>query len=451
MNPQPVAVPQERIFDTKEAIRAFSVYNDRLINLYWDIASSGKFREATRRVSADLVAAELRRLIPIENLRDAGSFFTGDELAEKALSLFPKPVTEYSVVFDPACGAGNLLTACSRCLPVFRMVSDTLRLWGRVLHGFDLYPEFVEATKLHLILEAISRNADPNGDSLDDLKALLSGIRCGDGLAGDMPVGCTHVFMNPPFRAVQAHAACEWGGGSINEAGLFVEHCITEMSAGTSMVAILPEVLRCGSRYGKWRQMLGRNASVKISPSGQFDTKTQIDVFVASCVKTTGKSNSGFSIDWQTSQRDTLTVGDLFEVHVGPVVPHRHKLDGQSNPFVRVADLPWWDTVNANTLPDRCGFEGNKFTPPFVAIRRTSSPADSHRAIATLVVGTQPVAVENHLLVAVPRTGDERACRKLLKILRDPQTTEDLNRRIRCRHLTVGAVLDIACAENCDA
>ena len=54
--------------------------------------------------------------------------------------------------------------------------------------------------------------------------------------------------------------------------------------------------------------------------------------------------------------------------------------------------------------------------PPFVVVNRTSSPRDRLRATATIIKGTEPVAVENHLIILSPKKGG-------LKVL--PKTFEN--------------------------
>ena len=88
-------------------------------------------------------------------------------------------------------------------------------------------------------------------------------------------------------------------------------------------------------------------------------------------------------------------------------------------------------------------FEGRVFSPPFVVVRRTSRPGDKHRALGTIINNARPVAVENHLLVLLPKDGTVKACRELLRVLRKPQTTQWLDQYIRCRHLTVSALADL--------
>jgi hypothetical protein len=88
-------------------------------------------------------------------------------------------------------------------------------------------------------------------------------------------------------------------------------------------------------------------------------------------------------------------------------------------------------------------FAGTTYQPPFVVVRRTSRRGDRHRAIGTIIAGHGPVAVENHLLILQPRDGSVRSCRRLLRVLRSPRTDEWFDQRLRCRHLTVAAMLEL--------
>jgi hypothetical protein len=54
-----------------------------------------------------------------------------------------------------------------------------------------------------------------------------------------------------------------------------------------------------------------------------------------------------------------------------------------------------------------------------------------------------PVAVDNHLLVAIPTNDGVASCHRLLELLDTEQTTSMLNGRIRCRHMTVAAIKDL--------
>ena len=123
-------------------------------------------------------------------------------------------------------------------------------------------------------------------------------------------------------------------------------------------------------------------------------------------------------------------------------MPHRLKpAEGPVSPYLHAKHVPHWGEYRAGL--ETVAFAGRRFSPPFVVIRRTSSPTDQFRALGTLILGDQPVAVENHLLVCLPRFGGLEECRRLLAHLRAPRINRFLNSRIRCRHLTVGVVREI--------
>jgi hypothetical protein len=133
-----------------------------------------------------------------------------------------------------------------------------------------------------------------------------------------------------------------------------------------------------------------------------------------------------------------ITVEDIYEVRVGSVVPYRDPETGESRAYICAKTTPAWDM---QFIPQaRRAYAGKVFSPPFVAIRRTSSPSDKFRAVASVVIGNEPIAVENHLLVATPLDKSLKACRALLKVLRLPETNSQLNELMRCRHLTTGAI-----------
>ena len=87
--------------------------------------------------------------------------------------------------------------------------------------------------------------------------------------------------------------------------------------------------------------------------------------------------------------------------------------------------------------------EGKVYKPPFVVIRRTSRPGHPYRAAATVIAGKEAVAVENHLIVCEPKAKTLKMCKKLMTQLKTQTINKFLDERIRCRHLTVGAVAAI--------
>jgi hypothetical protein len=128
-------------------------------------------------------------------------------------------------------------------------------------------------------------------------------------------------------------------------------------------------------------------------------------------------------------------------VNVGAVVPHRHPRTGNEYAYLHAGNATAWGQISR--IGERRKFSGRTFVPPFVAVRRTSRPGDPYRAVATLILGERRVAVENHLLVLTPRRGSIPLCVELIKVLKLAATTSFLDRRMRCRHLTVSSVSSV--------
>jgi type I restriction-modification system DNA methylase subunit len=224
---------------------------------------------------------ELRRHYSLSELRSSGTFLTGSKLANQ-LAAQAVPEAAIDALFcDPACGAGDLLLATARYLPVLAHLDQTLAEWGKRLVGFDLQPLLVRATKMRLALLAISLGAKQRQKRLPDLDALFPHIRVADGTASwNVPAAAFSVLVNPPFTRVTAPPTCEWGSGLVSKAALFLEACLDQIKRPASIHAILPDVLRTGSRYEKWRHCVSNKALVRDAvPMGRFDPSTDVDVF----------------------------------------------------------------------------------------------------------------------------------------------------------------------------
>jgi hypothetical protein len=383
----------------------------------------------------------LRRLVPLEILREAGVFFTGSELANRTVALISRDLKQGSSVIDPACGAGDLLLACARHLPVLEDMDATMELWGRKLKGSDLHPQLVRATKARLLLLALARGTQasylPNFDEVFPEIVVNDSLDLQNGLA---EADC--IALNPPYALMPAPDGCTWATGTVSQAAVFVEKCVAESRQGTKIIAILPDVLRTGSRYERWRYRMERLAFPRSVALGEcFDALTDVHVFATEMI--VGLSGATRGQRWWKSARSweapvASIVEDRFEVRVGPVVPHRDPVDGPQLPYLHARGLPKWRSVAAGSEHRR--YSGTTFVPPFVVVRRTSRPEDRYRAVGTIITGQGPVAVENHLLVLKPKTGLIADCRELLENLRAPETNVWLNERIRCRHLTVSAL-----------
>ncbi len=221
-----------------------------------------------------------------------------------------------------------------------------------------------------------------------------------------------------------------------------MDACVTRSEPGTRIVAILPDVLRSGSRYEKWRSLFQQRIDLtKIEVVGQFDRHADVDVFIAvGVIRKTTKVNG--KANWIPYEKGHgRTISGKFDVSVGAVVSYRDPHRGPWYPFIHARGIPAWEVVSSISHHRR--FMGRTFEPPFVVVRRTSRPGDKNRAVGTIISGRSSIAVENHLLVLQPRDVSLAACHKLLCLLRESATSERLDRRIRCRHLTVSSLREL--------
>jgi hypothetical protein len=404
---------------------------------------SGPTREEIVAALDGLAGSELRKLVPLSVRRKKGAFFTGSSLAGLAVEGFTDTLSASSVVADPACGAGDLLLAAATALADAGHDSD---LDSRLL-GRDLQPAFVAAARLRLLLAESAGffQANPSASPSTDVRfpgvSVGSGLRWTDGI-----VQASHILLNPPFNKMAAPRGCSWGSGAVSGAAVFLEAVLRRTASGGRVQAILPEVLRGGALYGRWRREIEKLADVRdVSSHGRFDSHTDVDVFILSAHVVEGRPSSPEDpprgARWLERTSTGLTVGDLFSLSVGAVVNNRDPHDGPHRPYAVALELPMWSTTTQ--IARRRRFAGRLHRSPFVLVRRTSSPADSGRARATLVDVDDLVAVDNHLIVLEPMDGGLATCKTLMNVLRTQNTNNWLNSRIRCRHLTIDALSNV--------
>jgi hypothetical protein len=376
--------------------------------------------------------------VPVDVLRRASAFFSPPALADEVVSRVAHRLANGATVLDPACGAGDLLLACARKLPVFDDIDTTLQHWGTRLYGFDIHEEFIHATKSRLLLLAITRvSLKQTSKVIDNLDSLFPNIRCEDFLKRSATLdGITCVVMNPPFQRANAPRDAKWGTGRVTRAAMFVDKCLQLVPARATISALLPDVLRSGTNYRAWRELVKTAAVVsRVKTLGVFDERADVDVFAVS-IRRRKRSVVADGMRWLPGAgtgRKRATLESICSVRVGTVVPFRDRKRGAERPYVTTASLPPWGTTTP--LATR-KYAGETFLPPFIAVRRTSRPNDQKRAVATVVRGDEPIAVENHVLVLVPKAGTLKQCKHIVRVLRDQRTTDWLNTQICCRHLT---------------
>lgn len=367
-----------------------------------------------------------------------GAFFTPSDTALSLAALLTVRRWADTVVLDPACGAGDLLLPIARRLPIRTTASRTLMLWNEHLRGCDVSTEFVRAAKLRMVLLAVTRGARMDGRP-DELTTHLTNLRVADGLrACSVYKQCTHIVMNPPYSRVPPSTGVAWRQGQVTAAALFVERAARLSCEGTEILAILPEVLRTGTSYVAWRAHIATMASTdRLRSIGLFSPMADVDVFIQRLRRRPSPIVATLTRD-RTADN---SVGKHFAIKVGPLVPHRHSKTGARRAFLHAGNASPWADIRR--IDEQRRFEGTLFDPPFVVIRRTSRPGDPNRATASLVLGRRKVAVENHLVVAIPLSGGVPICRRLVQLLSSPQTDARLDRVMRCRHLTVESIKSI--------
>ena len=395
---------------------------------------------ATRYVNG-FAAEELRRLVSIESRREFGAFFTDSLLADKVLQLLKPSFTKNSFIYDAACGAGNLLISASDYIKKSDInFDDKIHLLGT-----DINEEFVDAAKIRLQINSLLKQ--PN--TTNKIKRLLLhnefSIMTGNGLLeNEFYAKATHIFVNPPFNQVVVDEKLNWAKGRVSAAALFIDKIIQYSKPGTSIIAILPDVLRSGTRYDKWRAMVDKECEIeKNELLGQFDKYADVDVYAVMMTK----RESPFTAITMTEKpraentNPVKTIDDIFNVCVGPVVDNRDLREGACLPYIVSRGLKGWSTQTYVALTRQ--HKGKSFKSPFIAIKRTSRMGDAQRAVATIINMPNPVFVDNHLIVLTPKSGTLRDCKKAIEILQNSQTDSWLDEKIRCRHLTVKIVSKI--------
>jgi len=424
--------------------RPFSSYSAYVSKLKRLSMESHRVADWNIRVDAALngqASVELRRAAPLETRRKFGAFFTGTDLGARLIGC-GTGLGPTSVFYDPTCGMGDLLIAAARKLPLCQTLPETLRRWGLQLTGTDLHKEFIQGARTRLVLLARQRHESDEA-LLCSAAEFFPNICVADGLQQQaLFTRATHLLLNPPFGQVAAPADCKWAGGRITEAAAFVVAALERTEIGAEMLAILPEVLRSGSFSEQWRRRVGQLAEIQlVQPYGIFDDSVDVDVFLLRLTRRTETQNPVTHLWATTDAVGTTTVADFFDVHVGRVVPHRDEEAGPLLPYIHPRNIDTW--VEITRIPEKRRHGGLAYTPPFVVLRRTSRPGHPYRAAATVILGTKPVAVENHLIVCEPHDKSADTCRALMKQLHSQSVNEFLDQRIRCRHLTVGAVAAI--------
>jgi Putative RNA methylase family UPF0020 len=387
----------------------------------------------------------LRQIVPLEARRNSSTFFTSTETRARLVGPYRTLIARGASILDPACGVGDLLIAASAFLP--RTWTETRRyehLAAR-FYGVDLIPVLVSVARKRLQLAMRPHQVDANSGELTELRL----IRSGDGLSSEVPYDAIQLLLlNPPFKRVTLPRAETWGEGLTCEAAPFVLNALERCNPGTYAAAILPDVLRSGSRYAKWRGEVERLAKISaVEIIGVFDPWTDVDVFILRLrVRDVARRRMLTGSDkWCLARARAAAqtvLGDVATISIGDVVPHRHQVSGPTVPYLSVPSTPIGETITS--APTR-QFLGRLHEPPFVLLRRTSAPTRGGRRLAPSIVDgiVGAAAIENHLIVVKPHDQTLATCEKLVDELVRPEVTHWLDARLRTRHLTKSALSQV--------
>ena len=367
-----------------------------------------------------------------------GVYFTGSEMAGRLIKFSGRNIDKPFVVYDPACGAGDLLESVIADWQVKKTLSETLNFWEDYIYGNDINQDFVDATKIRIAISAIKNGAAVDVDLRSVSRVYFKNIRLGNAL--DSSEGYRKadlIIVNPPFHSQDVHQNSRFKKGKVNSAALFLEKAAAEAAEWTSILAILPDVIRSGTRYKLIRDIVNNRWRGQIEPVGRFNKHADVDVFFMHGQPKGVGAGKLFSTDEETDD----ALGDVCDVSVGSVVPHRHAESGKEVAYICARSIRIGEVKKI--IQNKRRFSGALFNPPFVVVRRTSSPRDRRRAASSVVLGKRAVAVENHLIVIKPKSGLSSDCIKLMDYLHSDLVNNYLNEVICCRHLTVQAIKKI--------
>lgn len=368
--------------------------------------------------------------------RATGIYFSGSTWADLLWNNLPKG--DYQRYVDPACGIGDLLLAAARRLDLCDTHAETVASWATKLSGTDISPIFVQAAWDRIAALSLERHSDDFSQPGQLRFTIPGAFRACDSLTYNWEMRSHDcVLMNPPFHQVDSPAWSRLFKGKVTAAALFLEKALYSAPKGCTVASIVPEVIRSGSRFRKLREAIEKNCSiVNLKAAGRFSKEADIDVSIAV-----------FRIGSASKRRTKLpafkhevTLGDLCDIRVGAVVPHRPQFQPTPTRYVDAKGAPVGATIEVLRTEQ---YRATAFDPPFVIVRRTSGPSDRKRARGTVIRKPGPVQVENHLIVLLPRRRTLEECQRILKSLSDDRTDTWLNNELRCRHLTVGAVSNI--------
>jgi hypothetical protein len=384
----------------------------------------------------------------LQKRRREGIFLSIPSLASELASDLRPRLTMASPVLDPAMGCGDLLLACAVHLPRQRTLAKTVKTWSDAMWGFDTNADLISIGKARLAL--LARTFHPTSSGLDasEINDLFEKFFTEDFLVSDLstlPAGMS-IIANPPFTVRAVPPSSNTRRGTASAAAVFLEKICRESPERSQISALLPEVLRCGSSYHRLRSEIKQYVDVRQERSllrRDCWSDVDVDVFIGRYSRVTEKQV--FAPKPTTRNRRCPHHGtrldEIADLRVGPIIPYRTPRSGPWRRYVTARSVPAWAPRFAPQQSRR--YDGPCATPPFLIVRRTSRPDRTYRAVASVIVGSVPVAVENHLIVVTPKDGLLSTCHNLLRALKNDAVNKQLDEIMRCRHLTITSLASV--------
>ena len=244
-------------------------------------------------------------------------------------------------------------------------------------------------------------------------------------------------MMNPPFQQINSNAEYSWCSGKVSYAAIFL-YKMRVHYPDVQTISILPDVLRSGSRYSHLRDLLDFHNHSTINIYGKFDSMTDVDVFTLDY-----NPNNQCNEEYDSKIRQEVLISDIFDVHVGLVVPHRDKICGKRYPYLKANNVPTGGIISS--VQDTLKSMHKPVRGPFVVVRRTSSPSDKIRCVSSIISSTRLFHLDNHLIFLKPKTNESplEHCRRIHAFFSSPECSNIINNLIRCRHLTVRIIRNL--------
>jgi hypothetical protein len=370
-------------------------------------------------------------------LRNNGAFFSGDAITS---FLLKDIVKTKRTIFDPTAGCGDLILRYLDGLNVNSSFEKTIEDWETIVFAAERECSFVKMIKLRLWLLAklkhgknlkISQCVLPNFD--DRFRGV---VHC-DALKNHLFLNPSLILMNPPFQQVDSCGEYPWCSGKVSLAAIFLYEMLQRYPTAC-VAAILPDVLRAGSRYEKLRKLLKFDLQEQARIFGRFDSLTDVDVFTINFDPGRKKV-----IPQKKARRQRDLISDYFEVHVGAVVPYRDKNRGRECFYLTAKNVPPGSIIAS--VKERIKSCHAPVKGPFVVVRRTSSPSDKLRCVSAIVQSHSEFHLDNHMIYIKPNNSkcELKLCQQVHAFFSSAECTSIINNLIRCRHLTIQIIRNL--------